>query len=72
MGVYASLGCCSSVVVEMEAIRIGLEIAWNEGFMNVICEADALSVVHILGHPPTPTDPLAWLVSDCRLLIERD
>lgn len=51
LGYYASLGICSSVVAKLEAVRIGLEVAWNEGFRDVICEVDALSIVHILSHP---------------------
>lgn len=61
-------------MAELEAIRIGLEVAWNEGFKDVICEVDALSVIHILVHPILlQILYLGWsVIVGCCLLVTGD
>lgn len=69
IGFFAHLGGCNSLVTELEAIWVGLELVWNEGLRDMICEVDALSVIQILSWDPLLSDPLVGLVNDCRLLL---
>lgn len=72
LGFYAHLRVCSSTVTELEALYLRLDLAWRDGFREVLCEVDVLSVIHLLGKPPNSTDPLAWLIEDYRFLLDKD
>ncbi|XP_061347266.1 uncharacterized protein LOC133292825 [Gastrolobium bilobum] len=47
-GFAYKLGICSSFKAELWGVLRGLELAWNEGFRNIIIESDSSSVITVL------------------------
>ncbi|XP_038999129.1 uncharacterized protein LOC120124546 [Hibiscus syriacus] len=41
LGFSALVGICTSMAVELQAVRMGLMIAWDKGFRAIECEVDA-------------------------------
>lgn len=68
IGFMAHLGLCSNVAAELHAIRIGLQLAWDEGYRKIVCEVDALVVLDILSSAEVIFHPLASLIMDIREL----
>lgn len=49
VGFAAHLGIASNMAAELHALRMGLILAWDEGFRDVICEMDALVILELNG-----------------------
>lgn len=62
------LGICTSVTAELEGIRQGLSLAWDEGYR--LCEADAQTRIRIFQHGDSTSHPHG--AEDCRSLLRRD
>lgn len=68
-GFEAHFGICSNSVAELQALRFGLMLAWDEGFFNVICELDAIIVLELISSADTQVHPLGSLIADIRELL---
>lgn len=66
------LGICTSVTAELEGIRQGLSLAWDEGYRYVVCEADAQTIIRIIQHGDSTSHPHGALIEDFRSLLRRD
>ncbi|KAE8668924.1 hypothetical protein F3Y22_tig00112281pilonHSYRG00159 [Hibiscus syriacus] len=71
LGFSALLGVCSSVATELQAIRLGLSIAWEYGFRDVKCEANAHVALNLIESGNVFTHPLGGLILDIRSLKGR-
>ncbi|KAE8705254.1 hypothetical protein F3Y22_tig00110429pilonHSYRG00378 [Hibiscus syriacus] len=65
-------GVCSSVAVELFALRIGLVIAWKYNLRNVDCEVDAQVVIRLLESGDASMHPLGSVIEDIRSLRARN
>jgi ribonuclease HI len=62
-----SVGFTSNINAELQAISYGLiDIAWNHGFINVICESDSQTVLKLIQEsvPSTHTLNLFEIVEE--------
>ena len=67
-GYARSLGCSSSCIAELWALRDGLLLAKEMGFNNIIIEMDILSVVLLMNNN-TANLLMEPLLTDCRNLL---
>ncbi|XVF38280.1 hypothetical protein REPUB_Repub20aG0087100 [Reevesia pubescens] len=72
VGFRAHLGYCSNIVAELQAVRLGLLLAWHEGFRHVICEIDARVVLDLIQNADVDLHPLGCLISDIQSLKKRN
>ncbi|OMO56897.1 reverse transcriptase [Corchorus capsularis] len=72
VGFAAHLGVCSNIVAELQALRLGLCLAWDEGFREIECEVDAKVVLDLIKEADTAFNPLGALIADIRDLLSRD
>jgi len=54
VGFAAHLGVCSNVAAELHALRLGLLLAWQEGYRALICEVDAKVILDLLKSNESP------------------
>lgn len=67
----AHLGLCSNMAAELHAIRIGLMLAWEESFRDLVCEVDALMSIQLIEHADTRFHTFGSLLEDIRMLRDR-
>ena len=72
VGFASHLGCCANVVAELHALRMGLFLAWEEGYRDVIAEVDASLVLHLVKSANSSCHPLSSLIDDIRDLLNRN
>lgn len=60
-GFQAHLGTCTNTAAELYAVRLGLGLAWQEGFRNVVCEVDAQMVVTLVYQTEVDLHPVFTL-----------
>jgi ribonuclease HI len=65
------VGVATSLAAELWAIRDGLSLIVDMGFLYVTIEIDALMVVSFLALNSIPHPSLRPLVADCRFLLQR-
>ena len=68
-GFTRRVGVASSLAAELWALRDGLFLIVDMGFLNVIIEIDALMVVSFLASSSIPHPSLRTLVDGCRFLL---
>jgi ribonuclease HI len=71
-GFARSCGFTSNINAELQAISHGLDIAWNHGFRNVICESDSQTALKLIQEGVPSTRPYAPLVDYIRSLIHKE
>lgn len=71
VGFMVHRGVCSNMVAEMEAVRFGLNLAWEEGYRNIVCEVDALVALELFATADVSVHPLGSLIADVRQLRSR-
>ncbi|OMO90964.1 reverse transcriptase [Corchorus capsularis] len=69
VGFAAHLGTCSNVAAELHALRLGLTLAWREGFRAVICEVDAKVILDLLNSDNLEVHPLGALLLDVKEML---
>ena len=67
-GFARGVGCTTSCVVELWALRDGLNLASSLGIESLIIQLDALAIVHLLNNSVANL-ALELLLSDCRNLL---
>ena len=68
-----NLGITSNNVVELGAVRQGLQLAWDLGFKSVYLEVDSMIVIDWLIDENVIFPPNVFpLLCDCRSLMARD
>lgn len=72
VGYAAHLGMTSNLAAELHALRLGLILAWDEGYRMVICEMDALTMLDLIQSNDTSLHPLGALISDVKDLLARE
>jgi ribonuclease HI len=70
-GFTRRVGVATSLAAELWAIRDGLSLIVDMGFLYVTIEIDALMVVSFLALNSIPHPSLRPLVADCRFLLQR-
>ena len=65
------VGVASSLAAELWALRDGLSLIVDMGFLYVTIEIDAFMVVAFLALNSVPHPSLRPLVADCRFLLQR-
>ncbi|KAJ1429572.1 Ribonuclease H domain [Sesbania bispinosa] len=71
-GFSSEEGVGSILEAELLAVRRGLDMAWNIGITDVICESDSLEATHIIGSNSSPLDTsLRPMLSDIRSILSR-
>jgi ribonuclease HI len=70
-GFAGSCGFTSNINAELQAISHDLDIAWNHGFRNVICESDFQTALKLIQEGVPSTHPYAPLVDYIRSLIHK-
>jgi hypothetical protein len=68
-GFTRRIGVATSLAAELWALRDGLSLIVDMGFLNVIIEIDTLMVVSFLASSSIPHPSLRTLVDDCRFLL---
>ena len=63
------MGCTTSCVAELWALRDGLNLASSLGIESLIIQIDALAIVHLLNNSAANL-ALEPLLSDCRNLLK--
>ncbi|KAG6573505.1 hypothetical protein SDJN03_27392, partial [Cucurbita argyrosperma subsp. sororia] len=71
MGFQAFLGFCSNNVAEMQALRLGLLLAWGLGFRDVQCSVDSKVVVDLIADADTQFHPHGNFIEDVRAIMRR-
>lgn len=71
LGKARNLGKCSSILAELWAIYIGLHLAWECGFMNIL-ESDPLLLAQALSNHTPLNDTDSILLERCKELLRRD
>ncbi|XVF30503.1 hypothetical protein REPUB_Repub16aG0063700 [Reevesia pubescens] len=71
VGFRAHLGVCSNVAAELQAVRFGLLLAWNEGFRHIECQIDAKVIIDLINDANSNLHPLGILIEDIRMLKAR-
>ncbi|XP_022994098.1 uncharacterized protein LOC111489926 [Cucurbita maxima] len=69
MGFQACLGFCSNNVAKMQALRLGLLLAWGLGFRDVQCSVDSKVVVDLIADADQRFNPHGNLIEDVRASI---
>ncbi|OMP05859.1 hypothetical protein CCACVL1_01804 [Corchorus capsularis] len=72
VGFAAHLGVTTNMVAELHALRLGLLLAWDEGYRNVECEIDASVVLKLIDDADVAFHLLASLILDIRELLRRE
>ncbi|GAU48831.1 hypothetical protein TSUD_190610 [Trifolium subterraneum] len=71
-GFAGSCGFTSNINAELQVILHGLDIAWNHGFRNVICESDSQTALKLIQEGVPSTHPYAPLVNYIQSLIHKE
>ncbi|OMP08311.1 hypothetical protein CCACVL1_01125 [Corchorus capsularis] len=66
VGFTAHLGVCSNVAAELHALRLGLLLAWQEGYRAIVCEVDVKVILDLLKSNTMQYHPLRALLMDIR------
>ncbi|KAK2661127.1 hypothetical protein Ddye_007660 [Dipteronia dyeriana] len=57
---------------ELWGMLEGLNMAWNDGFKNVVAETDSSCVAQLLNTETSPNHPPFSLIQSCREIINKD
>lgn len=72
VGFAAYLGITTKIAAELHALRLGLLLAWDEGYRKVECEIDASVVLSLIDAADSSFHPLGSLIIDIRELLKRE
>ncbi|XP_057418000.1 uncharacterized protein LOC130712177 [Lotus japonicus] len=72
IGFMAGTGGGGPLLAEIKALKSGLEILWEKGEREVICEVDCLELVHVIHHQREQFHALALEFRELQLLLSRD
>ncbi|KAJ0047890.1 hypothetical protein Pint_16241 [Pistacia integerrima] len=72
LGYTETLGNCSSLTAELNALYQGLKLVWEKGFRKILVESASLEVVKCLEQAPASLDPNRDLIESCRDLLKRN
>lgn len=72
MGFELHLGVCSNVEAELQAIRRGLQVAWDCGYRKIVCKTDVLVAIDLVQKSDVASHPLGSLIGDIRFLLSRE
>ncbi|OMO86542.1 reverse transcriptase [Corchorus capsularis] len=71
-GFATHLGTCSNVAAELHALRLGIQLAWREGYRSVLCEVDAKVILDLLHSTDVEFHPLGALFMDIKETLTWD
>ncbi|OMO50810.1 reverse transcriptase [Corchorus capsularis] len=72
VGFSAHLGITTNIAAELHALRLGLILAWDEGYRHVECEIDASVVLSLIDDADLKFQPFSSLILDIRELLKRE
>ncbi|KAL5752310.1 hypothetical protein ACOSP7_022495 [Xanthoceras sorbifolium] len=68
-GFSCNRGLGSVLEAELWGVLEGLQLAWNSGFKNVVCECDSLATGNLLHQEAIPFNPFFNIICSCRELL---
>ncbi|XVF10831.1 hypothetical protein REPUB_Repub07fG0217200 [Reevesia pubescens] len=71
-GFNKRIGIGSAFQAELQAIQLGLSLAWVRGYRSLIVESDCREAVLKLLHPVLDTDPHYHIILSCQSFLNKD